>query len=154
MKYSFDTSAILDAWQRRYPPDVFPRVWDRFDKAIGRGDVGASEEVRLEIEKRDDEVYAWVKARKAKMFVPINEQQQRHVSSILAQHERLVDTRRNRSAADPFVIALAMERECAVVTAEAATGKADRPNIPDVCLAMGVRSITLLDFFREQGWSF
>jgi hypothetical protein len=154
LKYSFDTSAILDAWRRRYPPDVFPAVWDRLDEAIESGDVGASEEVRLEIEKRDDEVYAWVKARKDKIFVPINEQQQQHVSSILEKHERLVDTRRNRSAADPFVIALAMERECAVVTAEASTGKADRPNIPDVCLALGVRSMTLLEFFREQGWTF
>jgi hypothetical protein len=67
-------------------------VWDRLDKAVNNGDVGASEEVRLEIEKRDDEVYAWVKARKAKMSVPISEQQQRHVSSMLDKHERLVDT--------------------------------------------------------------
>jgi hypothetical protein len=40
------------------------------------------------------------------------------------------------------------------VTAEAATGKADRPNIPDVCSAMGVRSMTLLELFREQRWRF
>lgn len=154
MKYSIDTSAILDAWRRRYPPDVFPAVWERFDEAIEGGDLGASEEVLLEVEKRDDEVHAWVKARKAKMFVPIDEEQQRHVSSILGKHERLVDTRKNRSAADPFVIALAMAQGCAVVTAEATTGKADRPNIPDVCLAMGVRSMTLLELFREQGWRF
>ncbi len=108
----------------------------------------------LEVKKRDDEVHEWAKARKAKMFVPIDEEQQRHVSSILAKHERLVDTRKNRSAADPFVIALAMAEGCAVVTAEAATGKADRPHIPDVCSAMGVRSMTLLELFREQGWRF
>jgi hypothetical protein len=47
-----------------------------------------------------------------------------------------------------------MAQRCAVVTAEAATGKADRPNIPEVCLAMGLRSITLLELFREQGWRF
>jgi hypothetical protein len=154
LKYSIDTSAILEAWRRRYPPDVFPAVWVRFDEALDAGDLGASEEVLLEVEKRDDEVHAWAKARKAKMFVPIDEEQQRHVSSILGKHERLVDTRKNRSAADPFVIALAMAQGCAVVTAEAATGKADRPNIPDVCLAMGVRSMTLLEPFREQGWRF
>ncbi len=83
----------------------------RFDEAIDAGDLGASEEVLLEVEKRDDEVHAWAKARKAKMFVPIDEEQQRHVSSILSKHERLVDTRKNRSAADPFVIALAMAQE-------------------------------------------
>ena len=52
MKYSIDTSAILDAWRRRYPPDVFPAVWVRFDEAIDAADLGASEEVLLEVEKR------------------------------------------------------------------------------------------------------
>ena len=54
MKYSIDTSAILDAWRRRYPPDVFPAVWVRFDEAIDAADLGASEEVLLEVEKTFD----------------------------------------------------------------------------------------------------
>lgn len=108
----------------------------------------------LEIERRDDEVHVWIKQHRGKLIVPIDEEQQRHVSLVLEKHERLVDTRRNRSAADPFVIALAIAQGCAVVTAEAATGKPDKPNIPDVCSSMGVRSINLLEFFREQGWRF
>jgi len=154
LKYSIDTSAILEAWRRRYPPDVFPAVWQRLEQMIERGDLGASEEVLLELEKRDDEVHVWAKERKAKLFVPIDEEQQGHVSVILQKHERLVDTRTNRSAADPFVIAVAIAQGCAVVTAEAATRKPEKPNIPDVCLAMGVRSINLIEFFREQGWRF
>lgn len=154
MKYSIDTSAILEAWRRRYPPDVFPAVWQRLEEVIETGELGASEEVLLEIEKRDDEVHVWAKERKAKLFVPIDEEQQAHVSVILGKHERLVDTRKNRSAADPFVIAVAIAQGCAVVTAEAATGKPEKPHIPDVCLAMGVRSMNLLEFFREQGWRF
>ena len=154
MKYSLDTSALLEAWRRRYPPDVFPAVWKRLDGVIDEGIVGATEEVLLEIEKKDDEVHVWAKERKAKLFIGIDEEQQRLVSTILAKHERLVDTRRGRSGADPFVIALAMARECAVVTAEPATGKPERPNIPDVCSSMDVRSLNLLEFFREQGWQF
>jgi transcriptional regulator with XRE-family HTH domain len=30
LKYSFDASAILDAWVRYYPIDLFPSFWDRF----------------------------------------------------------------------------------------------------------------------------
>lgn len=74
-------------------------------------------------------MHEWAKNHKAALFVPIDEEQQQHVATILARYERLVDTRKNRSAADPFVIALAMAKGCTVVTAEAATGKADRPNI-------------------------
>jgi hypothetical protein len=113
LKYSIDTSAILEAWRRRYPPDVFPAVWQRLEEVIDQGELRASEEVLLEIEKRDDEVHVWAKERKASLFVPIDEAQQRHVSVILEKHERLVDTRKNRSAADPFVIALAVAQGCA-----------------------------------------
>lgn len=154
MKYSIDTSAILEAWRRRYPPDVFLAVWERLEDVIEKGELAASEEVLIELEKRDDEVHGWAKKHKTAMFVPIDEEQQRHVARILAAYERLVDTRKNRSAADAFVIALAVAQGCAVVTAEAATGKPERPNIPDVCSGVGVRCINLLEFFREQGWRF
>jgi hypothetical protein len=133
---------------------VFPAVWTRLDGLIKDGLVAASEEVLLELERKDDEVYEWAKQRKATLFVAIDEVQQRHVSELLAKHERLVDTRKERSGADPFVIALAIARGCAVVTAEPPTGKPDKPNIPDVCASMGVRSLTVLELFREQGWRF
>lgn len=131
------------------------RVSGALDASGGEdGDLAASVEVFIELEKRDDEVHQWAKKRKAKMFVPIDAAQQEEVSSILAAHEKLVDTRKNRSAADPFVIALAKAQGCVVVTGEKPSGSADRPNIPDVCDAMGLRWISLLDLFREQGWRF
>ena len=73
------------------------------------------------------------------------------VAAILANHQRLVDTRKNRSQADPFVIALAQLHGFAVVTGERPTGRPDRPHIPDVCTALNIRCISLLELFREQG---
>ena len=28
-KYSFDSSGFIDAWNRYYPIDLFPTLWDR-----------------------------------------------------------------------------------------------------------------------------
>ena len=153
MKYSIDPSALLDGWLRYYPPDVLPDVWTGLDELIKGGDLGATEEVLIELEKRDDGIHKWAKKRK-RMFVAIDKRIQEAVSVILKDHEKLVDTRKNRSAADPFVIGLAVVEGCAVVTGEWATNNLDRPNIPDVCSAMGVRSMNLLDLFRELGWRF
>jgi hypothetical protein len=50
-----------------------------------------------------------------------------------------------RSGADPFVVAL--------VTEETRRG-IELPKIPDVCDAIGVRCIGLVDFVEEQGWTF
>jgi hypothetical protein len=104
--YSLDTSAILNPWWKFYPPDMFRSLWDWFDGLIERQCVFASEEVLVELERKDDEVYQWALARQV-MFVPTDEDIQAEVTKILSCYQRLVDNRRNRSGADPFVIALA-----------------------------------------------
>ena len=152
-KYSIDTSAILDGWIRYYPPDVFPVAWRMVEELIDSGVLIAAEEVLVDLQKKDDDVYKWAR-RHQSMFVPVDEAIQIAVKEILASHRRLVDTRRNRSGADPFVIALAKINGCAVITGEKPSNSTDRPNIPDVCNAMGIRWLNMLELFREQGWSF
>lgn len=70
----------------------------------------------------------------------------------MSKYGRLVDSRKNRSGGDPWVIALAQARGLTVVTEEKATGKMEKPNIPDVCSASGVRCVGNIEMFREQGW--
>lgn len=105
MKYSIDTSAILDGWRRHYPRDVFPEIWRRSEALIRKGDLRATEEVKRELEKKNDDALAWARQQEA-LFVPIDDLVQDAVSEILVEHERLIDTRRGRSGADPFVIRL------------------------------------------------
>jgi hypothetical protein len=151
--YSIDTSAILDGWVRHYPPDVFPALWERIEQAINDGKLKATEEVLLELGKKADEVYTWAKS-KSGFFVPIDDGIQIAVAGILSKYERLVDTRRNRSAADPFVIALAQMKGCKVVTAELPSSSLIKPRIPDVCNDLKIPSISLLQLVREEGWKF
>ena len=153
MKYSIDTSAILEAWRRHYPPDVVPGLWEGIDEIISVGDLRATEEVLVELERKDDELYDWAKARND-LFVPIDDDIQIAVQQILANHRKLLDTRKNRSGADPFVIALAQINDCTVVSNERPTSSPNRPNIPDVCSILNVRCITVLQLIREQGWVF
>ena len=153
MRYSIDTSALLDGWKRYYPPDVMPGVWSRLDDLIADGSLRATEEVLIELDRKDDDVYQWAKKR-PDLFVPVDDQIQIAVTGILAEHEKLLDTRSGRSAADPFVVALAQIEECTVITGERRTRNADRPNIPDVCDALDIPCITLLDLMRAEGWTF
>jgi len=88
------------------------------------------------------------------LFIPIDTQIQQVVSNILKDYERLVDTKKGRSVSDPFVIALAQIHKACVVTGELPTNNIKKPNIPDVCRALGIRYINLLSLMREQGWVF
>lgn len=153
MRFSIDTSAILDGWTRHYPREAFPGLWRHLEKLIRSGDLRASEEVMYELQKKGDEAFAWAKAQED-FFVPMDDEIQDAVSAILADHPRLIDTRRGRSGADPFVIALARVRGCAVITGEQRSGSLERPKIPDVCHAIGIESMSLLDLIRRERWVF
>lgn len=153
MKYSIDTSAILYGWIRHYPPDVFPPLWEKLEEMVVNNLLKATEEVREELVKKEDAAYKWAKSIKD-FFVPIDLDIQFKVKDILDKFDRLIDTRKNRSAADPFVIALALVENATVITAEKPTGKLDRPNIPDVCRYYKVPCISLLELIRIKKWIF
>jgi len=153
LKYSIDTSAILDGWVRYYPPDVFPNLWQNLDELINIGELRATEEVLSELGKIDDKVYNWAKDR-SQLFVPIDKGIQQVVSEISQNYKGLVDAGSHRSYADPFVIALALINKSCVITGEHLTSNIEKPKIPDVCRGLGIRYVNLLGLIREQGWVF
>jgi len=150
MPYSIDSSGILDVF-RYYPQDVFPTIWDHLELAAGSGVILAIDEVYHELEKKADDAFNWLEEH-SQMIVPIDEEIQRRVTHILASYPRLVDTRKSRSAGDPFVIALAQVHKYSVVTGERPTGVITKPNIPDVCSALSIPCHNVLELFRREGW--
>lgn len=143
----------MDGWVRHYPPDVFPTLWIKLDEVINAGAIVSTEEVYIELAKKSDELHAWIKDRKH-VLVQLSEDIQQLVAKVLTEYPRLVDTLRNRSMADPFVIATAMGLDAIVVTGEVLTGKMDKPRIPDVCEAKGIRWISFLQMIRELELTF
>jgi hypothetical protein len=121
------------------------------DASAKNGDVFVIEEVLRELERKDDGIHKWIKEREA-MVVPIDALVQEYVVEIMSKYSRLVDSKKNRSIGDPWVIALAQARGLTVVTGEKSTGTLLKPKIPDVCKDLGVPCIEIVDFFREQGW--
>ena len=151
--YCFDTSALIDGWTRYYPPDLFPTLWDNIDSLIQHQEAVCPDEVLRELEKKDDGLHGWAKARPG-LFCELDEPVQLATQEILGQFPRLVDSVKNRSVADPFVVAVARVRGATVVTGERVSGTTERPRIPNVCQHYGVKAIPFLAFIRERGWVF
>jgi hypothetical protein len=150
MKYSLDTSSLIEGFRRIFPYEIVPTFWNRdLPALIEAGDVRATEVVRWELEAEDDEVLAFVREQED-LFVEIDEAVQIQVREILNAHGRLI--RAGRSGADPFVIGLARMNGCAVVCEE--RRKPSAPKIPDVCDALGIPCIPLLELVRQRGLSY
>jgi hypothetical protein len=154
MRYSLDTSSLIQGFRALYPYENFPTLWNvHLPGLVASGDLRATEEVRVELERQDDELLAWIVEYADQLFVEIDGPIQQEVRTILGAHPKLVHVGRNRSGADPFVIALARLNSCAVVTEEG-SGSITKPKIPDVCAAYSIPSIKLIELIREQGWMF
>jgi hypothetical protein len=130
---------------------MFKPVWERLSALIDEGRLRASVEVRNDIKKKDDDLAEWCEAR-PDLIVDIDDDRiQQKVAALLGKYPRLVDTRKGRSGADPFVIALAqMHNPTLTVVTEERGGTAKKPHIPYVCQEEDIRCISLLELIREQ----
>lgn len=151
--YSVDTSSLIFAWSEHYPIAHFPRFWNAMDQLIADKRIFAPDEVLNECSKRDEDLHNWLKDRE-QMFVPLEEPIQIRHSEILAKFPQLVDARKTHFAADPWVIALALEHGLTIVTEERPTGSAQRPNIPDVCNdeQFTIPCINMLALIKTEKW--
>lgn len=153
MAYVIDTSGLIGAWQRTYPPEVFPALWDNLEVLGETGQLLVPEEVHRELKRQSDDLYDWVEQRKAQIVVPTDRAVLVTVRAILADHPRLTMPGTGRGLADPFVIAQAELRRCPLITEERG-GAVDKPRIPYVCSVRGVESMGMLSLIRREGWTF
>lgn len=144
--WCLDTSAFINPWKGYYAPDLAPGYWRTLPEMVVRGDAVVSEEVREEIERADDSLWSWAQAN-ISSWHPLTDEVQAAVTEIMARWGRLVDSRKLRSRADPFVIATAKVVGATVVTSEG-RGTEDKPRIPYVCDQMGVPCVDIFEFVR------
>jgi len=153
--YCMDSSSLIHAAKRAYPPRRFPRLWAAIDDLIESNRLVISIEVYHELEKKDDEVFTWAKERKDALCCEINEAVQAEVVRLMRIYPRLVDTKKGKSGGDPFVLAQALAVDPhLVVVSEEKGGSENSPKIPFVCAQEELRCIDLLALIDEEDWSF
>ena len=147
-KYVFDTNIFINL-KNRYPSDIFTSLWDQIETLFADGVVISSDEVIEEIKRGNDELEGWANARK-NSFYPSNETIQLIVREILEQFSGLVTNSKKPNAADPFLIALAKQMTCSIVTEENRSGDNSFPKIPNICEHYNIQCIKFIDFLREN----
>ena len=130
---------------------MFEPVWERLAELIDSGQLRASIEVFTEIKKKDDSLANWCKEHES-LFVEIEDDViQNNVIEILKNYPRLIDTRKGRDGADPFVIAYALTGSpFHTVVTEEQGGTSERPKIPVICESEKIRCISLMQLISEQ----
>jgi predicted nucleic acid-binding protein len=156
--YVLDTNIFIDWWERRYPPDLFPSFQQRFDALVLKNEVVAPELVYSEIRwVAGKPLINWAKKNK-KIFVPHDVKLQQEATNILHSFPGMIDQTATYDEADRWIIAMANCNGYIVVTHETPAKSKRRPPrthyIPDVCMALNIPCINLLELMRREKWSF
>ena len=151
-KYVFDSNIFINLHQRQ-PRDIYPSVWNKIDELMANGTIISSREVYDELTRSDDSLSEWAKSKK-EYFLPSEIPIQERVRKILSEHRGLVEGGKKQNNADPFVIALAQENNCELVTEECRSNSLVAPKIPNICDAYGVTCMNFVDFVRKLKLTF
>ncbi len=140
--YCLDTNVLIVAWQNYYSPSFCPDYWKILDELGNQNKIFLPEMVFEEIIRTDDELSKWLKNSRIPIR-KIDEPVTKCIQDIYAKdpiHQKLVDSTKARSLADPWVIAHAIHENATVVTKEEKITalNSNRIKIPNVCDNMGV----------------
>jgi hypothetical protein len=150
----FDTSAYINGWYDHYKPPGFTRVWEFVTEQIAENSIVLPRAVYRELRAKDDGLSAWILASRAAVADP-SEKIQLSAGKIREEFPRDV----TRNVADPFVLAEARARSCAVVTYEgrAHDGQPTKnwaKRMPGICNRLDIECISMADALNSLGFRF
>lgn len=149
MKWCFDTSALIEPWVRHYPPDLFPRLWEALREMAAAGVIGAPVDVRIELERQSDGLCEWAKGLNG-FFAEADRAVMEVYAHVVNDYPGFMKVNSTKSGADPSVVATAAVRGVPVVTYETMAKKDAAPKIPNVCAAMNLQCVSLVDVLRAE----
>lgn len=150
--YCIDSSAWVGPFHYRYRHSVFRSLWQRIHELAESGRLIAPDEVFKELLKQEDELSAWARQHQ-KMFIKPNQYHSAKVTEIGIKFPALYTQPSVSNEADPWVIALALDRGGPVVTHEG-DGSEKNPKIPFICKHYKIKKIGFLDIIFSEGWIF
>jgi predicted nucleic acid-binding protein len=148
-KYIFDTSSFLSQKDNElHRRRLYKKLWENIDELIRQGYITTCSEVKEEI--KDEGIIEWFTSVNCQVL-DIDDVVQTNVIKVVTTKPELIDFKQVKSSGDAFIIATAMEYNLTVVTEE---NKDSPKKIPQVCKALGVKSVDIIGLCEEEGWQF
>ena len=159
--YCLDASALI-TFHRYYPRTVLPDLWAELENLFKSRKAISHELVYSEIIPKTgpaDELGKWLKNLKP-YFAPISSRQTQLLPDILTNFPKLIDSENKKEQADPWLIALIIEKMGAnnlfeendsyiMVSAE---NENSTIKIPAACRYYKIQHMNLFKFFEVNGW--
>lgn len=159
--YCFDSSIFISLNRiHNYVP--IPDVWDELEKLFKAGRLISHEFVYDEFNperKNPDFLAKWIKDKKG-YFFGITDKQVELTAKILEKFPSLIDSENEKDQADPWIVALAIEKmeeitlfgQNTLVYVISQEKISSPKRIPTVCKEFKVPHMNLDAFIKDNGW--
>lgn len=162
--YIVDTSSYIDM-KIHYPMRAFPTFWENLESLIKDGRIQSPITVFEEIFRRDDELTEWSRNNHDRIFYDHTLSILEKVEEILGLFPYLIDATKEHDQADPYVIAMAIDKRIqqsiepqnvSVVTEERINPrrKSKKTPIPLVCKHFKIPCLTIVEVILREEWRF
>lgn len=171
--YIIDSSALIHL-RKINPIDIYKTPWERLKELMVDGRLITHSQVYDEVTDGEDFLVDWVReqSREYEWICELTDYQNFIIPSVHETYPRFIKPE-NKHDADPFVIALALDKinnplgqatltknEYTVVSEEISAKHQNLENppevvkIPDFCKIFGIECIRLFEMFRREAWEF
>jgi hypothetical protein len=138
---------------------MIPELWENLLEQLFVQERAFSHQLVLQEIQPTDYLGQWV-SYKTSRFFPVTQRQTQLVTKILARVPGLIDHEKEIDEADPWIVALAIEKiesstllqDFSQVTVVSTESKRSPKRIPAVCQAFSVSHMDLRQFFDANGW--
>ncbi len=142
-----DADAWISAFEHRYPPDVFARLWDLIRDYAIQEVIRTPRQALNETGDGKKGVSAWLRIVQPSVVLRETPRVVTDMNRVVAKFPTL--TRGIEDSADPWLVAHALNITGSVVVTEEKPSHGGRPKVPDVCDAFDVEHINVLQMFRR-----
>ncbi len=154
MTYLLDADAFIRAKRLHYGFDFCPAYWDWLISAHAAGKVWSIQRVRDELLAGQDELSEWTRGRDEGFFRPLGAETVPALGQVAAwlseQEYTAAAINTFMQVADYFLVAEALAGGHWVVTHEVPSASKRRIKIPDVCIGLGIGTLTPFDMLRRE----
>ncbi len=164
-KYSLDTSAMLQI-SKTYPIHLFPKVWEKIERAAEEGKLFVLDKVYNELSRKDDFTHNWIKSIKKKIVKVSGTIVESKAAEVVIAFPKIIDPDSEYEQADPYLIADALLEVSVIVTCEKPHQLPLQANrlkdkIPNVCDHFGIANIhtqvggerVIIELFEALGFT-
>ena len=164
--FLIDANALITPYRFYYAFDIAPSFWGKLADAFKNNRIVLLDMVKDELLKGEDDLTNWIKANediigvcnyKTESVISNYQSVFQHIQSSGLYKESALAAWAPANVADPWLIAAAKANSYTIVTLEAPSGglSTKTPNkeakIPDVAMALGVKTSSLFEMMRTLG---